>query len=130
MTNPDGRNFSSGEIFVGQNFRHFSKNSSLSPDKVSSDKVRIQNISQEWYKTFLSNSIGCKVTEVTNLCYISKISSKIFGSHQVLKLVIIQTAALTLREVSYNWRPKITFLISFIILITIGKLLKKNNTFY
>ena len=29
----------SGEIFVGRNFRHFSKNSSLSPDKVSPDKV-------------------------------------------------------------------------------------------
>ena len=29
----------SGEIFVVRNFRHFSKNSSLSPDKVSPDTV-------------------------------------------------------------------------------------------
>ena len=29
-----------GEIFVGRDFRHFSKNSSLSPDKLSPDKVQ------------------------------------------------------------------------------------------
>ena len=39
------KNYSSGEIirraklFVGRNFRHLAKNSSLSPDKVSPDKV-------------------------------------------------------------------------------------------
>ena len=36
-----GRNYSSGEIFVGRNFRHLAKNSSLSPDKVSGNKVDI-----------------------------------------------------------------------------------------
>ena len=34
-----GRNFRRAKLFVGRNFRHLAKNSSLSPDKVSPDKV-------------------------------------------------------------------------------------------
>ena len=34
-----GQNFRRAKLFVRRNFRHFSKNSSLSPDKVSPDKV-------------------------------------------------------------------------------------------
>ena len=41
--NFDGRNFRWATLSVGRNFRHFSKNSSLSPDKVSPDKVPAGN---------------------------------------------------------------------------------------
>ena len=46
--NFDGRIFRPAKLLVGRNFRHFSKNSSLSPDKVSPDKV-LKSISNETY---------------------------------------------------------------------------------
>ena len=37
-----GRNFRQAKLCVGRNFRHLSKNSLLSPDKILLDKVQIQ----------------------------------------------------------------------------------------
>ena len=62
-----GRNFRWTSLLVGRNFRHFSKTSSPSPDKVSPDKV---SESRPWDTRVTVSLFPIQVKESQNACII------------------------------------------------------------